>query len=140
MKPALWKKYFARNCLRCLDNPPRVRKGYGIFSILSKVLNFFVPNLTWIPRNGKWIKIWEESIMGDPPLTQLLGIGPLLDFMSSHNLITLWDISDWNQDCSNSWRGWKIQCPPHLDNVKSMLISNLKVKALVSKSSKDARG
>jgi hypothetical protein len=35
---------------------------------LSKDNASLQTNLTWVPRNGKKIKIWQDSIMGDIPL------------------------------------------------------------------------
>ena len=60
--------------------------------------------------------------------------------MRNHNLLTLWDISEWNLDCSSSWKGWSIQCPNCLDNEKNTLISNIHGKSPVTRIAKDARG
>ena len=60
--------------------------------------------------------------------------------MRSHNLLLLWDIFEWNSDCSSSWKGWSIQCPSHLDNEKNMLIANIHGKSPVTRIAKDARG
>jgi hypothetical protein len=67
-KRVLWKKYFQGLRKKCLDHPTKVEKGFPIFSLFQKALNHFKPHLTWILGNGKEIKVWEESIMGDPPL------------------------------------------------------------------------
>jgi len=61
-KQALWKKYFTGKRIRCLDNPPRVRKGSPIFTICLRAFVLFSTNLTWIPGNGKHIKLWETLL------------------------------------------------------------------------------
>jgi hypothetical protein len=73
-KKAIWKKYFSGSRLRCLDSPPKTSHGSPIYSICSKAHTFFAPALTWIPGNGKQIRIWEDSIMGDPPLDNAPGL------------------------------------------------------------------
>jgi hypothetical protein len=67
-KKALWRKYFRGPRKKCLDRPAVVEKGSPIFSLCQKALKHFSPQLTWIPGNGKEINVWEDSIMGDPPL------------------------------------------------------------------------
>ena len=88
-KKALWKKYLSRSRLRSLDSPPRVRKGSVIYSILVKAFPFFSNRLTWISGNGKNIKIWEDSIMGEHSLNQTNGLDQIKDHLQSHNLVTL---------------------------------------------------
>ena len=60
--------------------------------------------------------------------------------MHTHNMLTLWDISEWNTDNSNSWKGWSIHCPTHLDDEKTMLIAKLHGKSPVTRIAKDSRG
>ena len=62
----------------------------------------------------------------------------LKDDMQRRNLITLWDISDWNLD--DSWKSWVIPCPIQLESVKEQLLINLKGKSPESRKDKDSRG
>jgi hypothetical protein len=66
-KEALWKKYFRGTRKRCVENPCRETKGSPIYNLCRKAIDHFTPHLTWVPGNGKKIKIWEDSILGDPP-------------------------------------------------------------------------
>ena len=72
-KKFLRKKYFPGERLRCLDSPTPCKKGSPIYKLCLKVLHLFQVNLHWIPGNGKKIKLWEDSIMGDQPLGQNSG-------------------------------------------------------------------
>jgi hypothetical protein len=67
-KLALWRKYFRGPRDRSLEFPCKETKGSPIFTLCKKALPHFSPHLTWVPRNGKKIRIWKDSIMGDPPL------------------------------------------------------------------------
>ena len=57
-KLALWRKYFRGPRDRCLDFPCKESKGSPIFTLCKKAFPHFSPHLTWVPRNGKKIKIW----------------------------------------------------------------------------------
>jgi hypothetical protein len=85
-KRALWKKYFRGPRKKCLDNLAKVEKGSPIFSLCQKALRHFKPHLTWTPGNGKEIKVWEDSIMGDLPLDSKQGLDRLKECMRLQNL------------------------------------------------------
>jgi len=70
-KEVLRKKYFLGNRLRCLDTHPPLRTGSPIYLMCLKALNLFRANLYWIPGNGKQIRLWEDSILGETPLGRL---------------------------------------------------------------------
>ena len=76
---ALRRKYFNGDRLRCLDNPIPRKNGSPIYKLCLKALPLFQPNLHWIPGNGKKIKLWEDSIMGDQPLGQNPRIRNIMD-------------------------------------------------------------
>ena len=69
-KKVLWKKYFSGQQLRCLDNNPPHNKVSPVYRLCLKVLDHLRSMLYWIPRNGKKINVWEDSILGDKPLGQ----------------------------------------------------------------------
>jgi len=69
-KEVLWKKYFAGQRLRCLNTSPTLKKGSPIYLMCLKALDHFRSKLYWIPGNGKKIRLWEDSILGEEPLGQ----------------------------------------------------------------------
>ena len=64
-KKIIRKKHFTGDKERCLEKPTKVQKGSLIFSLCKRTLPYFTPKLTWIPRNGTKIRIWEDSILRD---------------------------------------------------------------------------
>ena len=107
-KEVIWKKYFHGSRLKCLDRPPKVLRGSPIFNLCLKALDFFKKGLTWIPGNGKHIKIWEDSILGEPPLCQQEGMVNLKNWILSINYNMLWDILVWEEDEEGLWMGWEL--------------------------------
>ena len=97
-KRVLWKKYFHGQRLRCLDQPPRISKGSRVFKLCPTALKLFSHKLYWILGNGKKIKIWEDSILGDYPLNQMAELENIRAWLQARNLETLWDISNWTND------------------------------------------
>ena len=69
-KKALWRKYFRGPRDRCLELPSKEVKSSPSFALCKKVIPLFASHLTWVPKNGKKIRIWTDSIMGEPPLEQ----------------------------------------------------------------------
>jgi hypothetical protein len=67
-KVALWKKYFRGPRERCIEILYRESKGSPFLTLCKKAIPLFTPHLTWVQRNRKKIKIWHDSILGDPPL------------------------------------------------------------------------
>jgi len=140
-KQVLWKKYFSGTRLRCLDQGPKANKGSTLFALCSKALPFFTERLSWIPGNGKKIRIWEDSISGSPPLGTMEGMGGIQRFLSDRGLYKLADISKWHQEGRHIWTGWDIpECPPHLKAEKDLLLNCLHGKSPVAKHLKDVRG
>ena len=59
---ALWRKYFAGERTRCLDEP--LPQGTSSFARLcSKAAPLIRSKAYWIPGNGKKINIWTDHIM-----------------------------------------------------------------------------
>jgi hypothetical protein len=140
-KQDLWKKYYTGDRRKCLDKAPKASKGSPIFTICQKVYGFFNPLLTWIPGNGKNILIWEDSILGGPPLDSMPGTSNFKEFIHSQNLTTLWDISNWHNDEAKAWKEWKLpSCPSHLQNEKNLFLSLLHGKSPIAANKKDHRG
>jgi hypothetical protein len=63
-------------------------------------------SLTWTPRNGRNIKIWQDSFLGNPPLMEDQSVYPLRFWLEHSNKFTLYDISIW--DSSSYWLGWDL--------------------------------
>jgi hypothetical protein len=57
------KKYFWGPRFRCLGISPKMEKGLPIFILLLSTLPINNNYLTWIPGNGKLIKLWDDPIM-----------------------------------------------------------------------------
>lgn len=75
-----------------------------VWKLIKKVLPQFRENISKSPGNGKDINIWSDRIMGSNPRSLLQAFRPLQLWMEERNLITLFDISIWNQ---NKWQDWK---------------------------------
>jgi hypothetical protein len=83
---------------------------------LKKSIPVILEHLTWISRNEKTLRIWEDSIFGKSNICQREDLGPLKQWMEMQNLKTLYDISTWDEQ-SRSWVGWSLGAPPtHLDS------------------------
>jgi hypothetical protein len=110
-KKVMLHKYLARDRLRCLDGTPQGRIGSPIWRLLKASLPLFQSKVTWIPGNGRKISIWDDSILGNPPLQQDPSLTPLFNWFQEHGLNTLFDISKWNNS-SGSWSSWKFNGIP----------------------------
>jgi hypothetical protein len=103
-KQILRKKYFRGDRDRCLERPPKGKKGSPIFSLCLRALDFFQSKLTWIPGNRAKIRIMEDSILSDPPLIGVRDIMHIGEWLSANNHTTLWDISLWKTDLHLFWQ------------------------------------
>jgi hypothetical protein len=140
-KKALWKKYFRGPRERCIERPCLEKRGSPIFSLCQKTMPHFRPHLTWVPGNGKKINIWQDSIMGDPPLGLRQDLDRLKEWMVTQNLNTLWDISIWGNDEHKMWLRWGIaNNPPDLEEDWNALKLCLQGKSPLKKRGKDKRG
>lgn len=140
-KVALWKKDFRGSREHCIEYPCRDSKGSPIFTLCKKAMPHFNPHLTWVPRNGKKIKIWQDSILGDPPLDLRQDLQRHKDWMEGQNLKTLFNISIWGNGRHKSWQGWGVgNIPPDLEGDWSTLKLCLQGKAPLKKKGKDERG
>jgi ribonuclease HI/exonuclease III len=140
-KKAIWRKYFRGPRDRSLELPSKEVKSSPIFALCKKVIPLFTPHLTWVPKSGKKIRIWTDSIMGDPPLEQHQELQDLKSWMDSQNLSTLYDISDWELERPNLWQGWAApNRPTNLERQWVILKKLLQGKAPLKKIGKDERG
>jgi hypothetical protein len=107
-KEVLWKKYFLGKCIRCLECRPKVLKGSPILTLCLRSLDHFNSKLTWIPGNGKCIRIWEDSILGESSLDHQGGLSNIKSWLHSINLLTLWDISKLEENEAGNWKEWDL--------------------------------
>jgi len=137
-KKALWRKYFRGSQDRSLELPCKEGKSSPTFALCKKVIPLFTPHLTWIPKSGKKIRIWTDSIMGDPPLEQHQDLQDLKRWMESQNLSTLSDISDWEEERPHLWQRWDApNRPANLERQWAALKKLLQGKAPLKKAGKD---
>ena len=107
-KKVLWKKKFQGSRLRCLDKPLRTLNGSPILKLCLTALEHFKSNLYWIPGNGKNIRYWDDSILGDSRLGQKVELENIKNWLQHKNPLTLWDISTWSDDAEKSWESWNL--------------------------------
>jgi hypothetical protein len=66
-----FKKYFTSTRKRCLDSTPSSREGSPIWKLIKYYIPIIQHKLSWVPKNGKKIDMWNDRIMGNQPLLQL---------------------------------------------------------------------
>jgi len=99
-----WKKYFKGGKQRCSELPPKDTKCSAIFKLIKVALPLINEKLTWIPGNDKRIRIWQDNICGKDKLYAQKNFSALQDWMSEHDINTLYDISQWDETAGN-WVG-----------------------------------
>lgn len=115
--------------------------GSPIFNLCRKVREQFASHLTWVPGNGKQIKIWNDSILGDPPLEWNQNLHRLKTWMDEQNLKTLFDISDWGAGRHKQWQGWTVSnLPLALETDWGTFKLTMQGKAPIRKGARDKRG
>ena len=77
--------------------PPN-RKGSPVYKLCIKALEMFKKNLYWIPGNGKNIKMWDDSILGNPPLGSCSEVANIKLWLLAKGVTTLWDLSAWDDN------------------------------------------
>ena len=137
-KEVLCKKYFPGSRKRCLDSATPTRNGSPIYKLCIKALPLFKRYLYWIPGNGKSIRVWEDSILGEAPLGQHRELDNIKLWLIDKGATSLWDISIWN---NNSWIGWDLgDPPPELKTEADTLSQFLQGKSPLKADSRDKRG
>jgi len=103
-KKILWMKYFKGTKKRCIEAIEENQRGSKIWKLLKSIVPLNRSKLTWIPRNGKDISIWEDDIIGKEALTYNADFLPLKAWLDGENLKYLYDISMWAKR-SGQWLG-----------------------------------
>eukprot|EP00253_Pinus_taeda_P022245 PITA_22245 len=129
------RKYLCGPNSNILNDPIIDRPCTPVWRLIKKVPPHFRENVSKLPGNGKDTKIWADRIMNSNPRNLLQELRPLQDWMEDRRLITLHDISSWNQ---NRWRDWKeLQLPQNLKESWYNLKSSLSGKAPLNKEKED---
>jgi ribonuclease HI/exonuclease III len=140
-KAALWKKYFNGPRRRSVEQQPNDQLGSPIFNLCRKVREQFASHLTWVPGNGKQINIWNDSILGDPPLVWNQNLHRLKIWMEEQNLKTLFDISAWGAGRHKQWQGWTANnLPLDLEADWGIFKLSMQGKAPIRRGARDKRG
>ena len=102
--------------------PPPRRNGSPIYKMCLKALEPFRSNLYWILGDGKTIRVWDDSIMGDTPLGSCREVEQLRNWLLNKGITLLSDLSQWED---NIWIGWDLGNPPPELAAESDLLSVL---------------
>eukprot|EP00253_Pinus_taeda_P001849 PITA_01849 len=81
-----------------------------IWKLIKKVPPQFRNHVSKVPGSGKERNIWSNRIMGAKPRNLIQNFRPLQTWMEEKNLSSLHDISLWDH---NSWQDWKGLSPPN---------------------------
>jgi hypothetical protein len=123
-KKTLVNKYFQRDRLRGVEIPIGPSSISPIWKSLQVSLPLLQSQLSWIPGNGKSIRIWEDKILHKPPLIQEISLTPLREWLHAQNKYFLNDISIW--DIEGLWKGWNLgNIPEALKIQADQLLSHM---------------
>lgn len=115
-------------------------KGSPIFNLLISTLPVISNQLNWITSNGKFIKIWEDFVLGQDFLSLCMDLAPLRIWMLDHGISSLFNISSWDPS-SRSWIGWNLApMHPPLEPLSSLLLHTLNGCAPRNLAIKDSQG
>ena len=130
---AWWKEILTKKIMkverkRYVDEFPLIGNGYPICNICKKAVHIIKNNLHWIPKNGKWIRIWSDNLGLVSPANHLVSFMDLKQWLYHLNISTLLYLSSWNN--SGIWVGWKeLEIPKHLIFDFTSLLSLLQASA-----------
>ena len=112
-------------------------KGTTLWQLCKASFNLIQTYSYQIPGNETKTKVWENIILGQPPLSSLPGMNDLAEWTRSEGLHSLHDLSLWNQ--KGIWEGWKdLHPPPHLNEAKNLLMDSLQGMSPINKTKKDS--
>ena len=86
------KKYLKGGSLR-KATAANTLSATAIWKSCRKGFDFFNNHLFRIPSNGKRIRLWEDKISGNPPLSFVISLTKLIHWAINKGLIRLADIS-----------------------------------------------
>jgi hypothetical protein len=109
-KTTIIKKYRLGGRKRCMDNMVDPQPGSQIWKLIRASIPSFKEHLSWIPRNGKLIRLWKDLILGVYLTSREDKFGDLKIWLMAKQKCTLFDISTWNEN--GSWKEWSLGCVP----------------------------
>ena len=130
-KQVLERKYLLapRNC--SLDQPIPNRPCSHIWSLCKKENPFLCEHTSKVPLGGHNTDIWNDEIMGNPPLPTDLRLLRIQILLRGLGINSLNHISCWDKN-NNHLVGWLFpNLPPHLHNDIKTLASMLDRKSVV---------
>jgi hypothetical protein len=138
-KMAIIKKYRLGGRKRCMDNTHDPQPGSQIWKLIRVAIPFFKEHLSWIPGNGKLIRLWQDPILGVDLISREAEFGDLKRWLIAEHKHTLFDISTWNEN--GSWKEWSLGgVPAHMSRQAQALISTLKGATPILSDIPDSRG
>ena len=103
-KMALIKKYRMGGRKRCMDKTLDPQPGWKIWKLIRIVIPLFKEHLSWIPRNGKMIRLWQDPIMGVDLNSCEEETCDLKRWMLDEYKHTLYYNLAWNEN--GNWKEW----------------------------------
>ena len=83
--------------------------------------------------------LWEDSILGNPPLSSLFSLNPVSSLFDNHRITRLAEICSWDRD--GNWTSWTLLVfPEPLQPLKILLLSSFSSIAPVHRLHKDQWG
>jgi hypothetical protein len=138
-KTAIIKKYRLGGRKRCIDNTPDPQPRSQIWKLIRATIPFFKDHLSWIPGNGKLIRLWQDSILGVDITSREAEFGDLKRWLIVGQKRTLFDFPKWNEN--GNWKEWSLGgIPAQMSNQAQVLISTLKGAAPILSDIPDNRG
>ena len=137
-KEVIRKIYIMKPCSTILSHPWE-GQGTSIWQLCKTSLKLIQTDFYWTPGNGKKIKVWDDRILGNPPLSSLPSIENLSKWAIDNGFLTLFNLS--TSDWQGNWNGWEVLHPPeHLKHDVDLLLPLLHGMAPISESSRDSIG
>ena len=72
--------------------------GTAIWNLCRRGIDTFNLQLYRIPGNGKKIRLWEDKISGNTPLSYVIMLEEIKFWLMNKGLLCLADVCSWDQD------------------------------------------
>lgn len=111
-KKVLETKYLNQSRLHILTSEIPNRHCTKIWKLCKKAIAFMAPNVSKVPKGGETVNLGLDKIMGNPSISSLPSMGPIIHYLQSRGIYNLSQISHWNVS-SNTWVRWDFPPMPH---------------------------
>ena len=98
----LQRKYIKGCSIRNLQSANTL-PGTAIWNLCRKRIDHIHHQIYRIPGNGMKILLWEESILGNPPLSTLIQLREIKSWLINKGLLRLADICIWDDNGTWVW-------------------------------------